>query len=186
MSTLRVASRPQAQDGSFVVTENSPTAAESARRSLARFELAFTRQRNAMRAQLGLGDDELTTLLYLSDHDQLTQRELVEVSSLSRSGVGSMVQRLEDLGLVDRVPHPRDGRVRLLQLSSRGSEWMRRARGAGDDERRRLLAAWPDGDLEMRARVLSAMAEATERACFEQAGAGSTPAPAPGDWRRWA
>ena len=66
----------------------------AAGRSLARLELAGIRHRNTVRARLGLGDDELTTLLYLLEHPRLTQRQLVAVSTLSRSGVGAMVSRL--------------------------------------------------------------------------------------------
>jgi DNA-binding MarR family transcriptional regulator len=184
MSALPVACRPEPQYGATVVTDDSSTAAESARRSIARFELASIRQRNAMRRRLGLGDDELTTLLYLTEHDHVTQRQLVGIGTLTRSGVGAMVQRLEDAGLVERVPDPRDRRVRLLQLSARGRQRMRKARGACDDERLRLLTARPVTELEALAGVLSSVAEATEH------DAGTPPSrnsgsPAPGDWRRW-
>jgi DNA-binding MarR family transcriptional regulator len=187
MPASSVASRPEPQDGATVVTDDSSTAAESARRSIARFELAGIRQRNAMRRRLGLGDDELTTLLYLTEHDHLTQRQLVGISTLTRSGVGAMVQRLEDAGLVERVPDPQDRRVRLLQLSARGRQRMRTARGACDDERLRLLTARPDAELEALAGVLSAVAEATEHdaATPPRNGGSAGPGGAQGDWRRW-
>jgi DNA-binding MarR family transcriptional regulator len=170
-----------------VVTDDSSNAAESARRSLARFELATIRQRNAMRSRLGLGDDELTTLLYLTEHDHVTQRQLVGISTLTRSGVGAMVQRLEDAGLIERVRDPRDRRVRLLQLSERGRRRMRTARGACDDEHRRLLAARPDAELELLASLLAAVTEATEDDAGGPSRNGGAPAKAvaPGDWRRW-
>jgi DNA-binding MarR family transcriptional regulator len=170
----------------FVATHDSPTAAEVARRSLARFELAAIRQRNAMRTRLGLGDDELTTLLYLSEHGQLTQGQLVAISTLTRSGVGAMVQRLEDAGLVERVEHPRDRRVRLLQLTDRGRQRMSTARGGSDGERERLLAARPEAELELLARLLSELTEATEHdAGASSHDAGPAAPRAQGDWRRW-
>jgi DNA-binding MarR family transcriptional regulator len=169
------------------VTDDSPTAAESARRSLARFELAAIRQRNAMRARLGLGDDELTTLLYLTVHGQLTQRQLVAISTLTRSGVGAMVQRLEEAGLVERVQHPQDRRVRLLQLTELARQRMRKARGRCDDERERLLAARPEAELEVLARLLSVLTEATEHDAGTSSRDRSSATPtAQRDWRRWA
>jgi DNA-binding MarR family transcriptional regulator len=187
MSGSQVASRPEPQASAFVATDDSPTAAESARRSLARFELAAIRQRNAMRSRLGLGDDELTTLLYLVERGQLTQRELVAISTLSRSGVGAMVQRLEGAGMVERVPDPRDGRVRLLRLTALGTRRMRKAAGAFDEERERLLATRPEAELDALARLLSAVAEAMERDAGSSSGDGRSAAPsAQGDWRRWA
>jgi DNA-binding MarR family transcriptional regulator len=183
MSALPLASRPEPQG--TVVTDDSPSAAEAARRALARFELAAIRQRNAMRSRLGLGDDELTTMLYLTEHGQLTQRQLVAISTLTRSGVGAMVQRLEDAGLVERVPDPRDRRVRLLQLTARGTQRMRKARGASDDARERVLAARLHADLELLAAVLDAVAEATERDAGAPSGERSAASSAQPDWRRW-
>ena len=184
MSVLSLASGPEPQG--TVVTDDRPRAAESARRALARFELAAIRRRNALRGRLGLGDDELTTLLYLTEHEQLTQRELVAISTLTRSGVGAMVQRLEDAGLVERVTDPRDRRVRLLQLTARGRQRMRKARGS-DDAREQVLAARPDEELELLAAVLDAVAEATERDADASAGERGTQAPSShADWRRWA
>jgi len=169
-----------------VAIDDSPTAAESARQALSRFELAAIRHRNAMRKRLGLGDDELTALLYLNEQESLTQRQLVEISTLSRSGVGAMVQRLEDAGLVERVPDPHDRRVRLLQLTVRGRQRVRAARGASDAERERLLAARSDDELEALSRLVSAVAEATEHAAGAPAGDGSPTPASHGDWRRWA
>jgi DNA-binding MarR family transcriptional regulator len=168
-----------------VVTDDSPTAAESARRSLARFELAAIRQRNVMRTRLGLGDDELTTLLYLSEHGQLTQGQLVAISTLTRSGVGAMVNRLEEAGLIERVQDPHDKRVRLLQLSARGSERMRQARGAYDGKLAELLGELPASELEALTRLLSAAADATEQDAGTEPDGGQAPASAQGDWRRW-
>lgn len=169
------------------MTDDRPRAAESARRALARFELAAIRRRNALRGRLGLGDDELTTLLYLTEHEQLTQRQLVAISTLTRSGVGAMVQRLEDAGLVERVTDPRDRRVRLLRLTARGRQRMRKARGGSDDAREQVLAARPDEELELLAAVLDAVAEATERDADASAGERGTQAPSShADWRRWA
>ena len=180
--------RPEPQGGELLslVSEDLPTAAESARRALARLELAGIRQRNAIRARFGLGDDELTTLLYLLEHSQVTQRQLVAICTLTRSGVGAMVTRLETAGLIERVQDPGDKRVRLLQLSARGAERMRAARGAYDDEIAELLEEQPESDLEPLGRLLAATADATEQDATTPTRDGRRGAArAQADWRRW-
>jgi DNA-binding MarR family transcriptional regulator len=167
-----------------VVTDDPPTAAETARRSLARFELAAIRRRNVVRTQLGLGDDELTTLLYLREHDHVTQRELIALSSLTRSGVGAMVSRLEDLGLIERLPDPADRRVRLLMLSARGARRLRDACGACDGEVDHLLAERPEDELQALSRLLGAVAEAIQGHAGVPHG-DHAPEPPSRDWSRW-
>jgi DNA-binding MarR family transcriptional regulator len=146
-----------------LATDDCQTATESARRSLARFELAAIRMRNVMRLRLGVSDDELAALLHLAEHSKLTQGRLVAVGTLSRSGVGAMVQRLEDAGMIERLPDPTDKRVRLLQLSPKGARRLREACGACDDNLERLLGRRSQEELDVLARLLTELAEATER-----------------------
>jgi DNA-binding MarR family transcriptional regulator len=146
---------------STVATDHIQTATESARRSLARFELATIRLRNAVRMRLGVSDDELTALLHLVEYTQVTQRQLVAIGTLSRSGVGAMVARLEDAGFVERVQDPTDRRVRLVQLSPTGERRMRAAYGACDDDLEQLLEGRPDEELEALAGLLTRLGDAT-------------------------
>ena len=143
-------------------TDDFQTPTESARRSLARFELAAIRLRNAIRLRLGVSDDELTALLHLLEYRQITQSQLVAIGTLSRSGVGAMVARLEDAGFVERVPDPTDRRVRLIQLSAKGQRRMRAAYGAYDNDLQAQLDRRPTAELEALASLLSRLAEATK------------------------
>jgi MarR family transcriptional regulator for hemolysin len=146
-------------------------------------KLAAIRRRNAARLRLGLGDDELTTLLYLRERSRLTQRDLVAFGTLSRSGVGAMVHRLEEAGLIERVPDPDDRRVRWLRLSAEGARELRKACGACEDELERVLAERPADELRELSRLLSALADVTERGL----GAPSRePRAAQPEWARWA
>lgn len=146
---------------STVAIDHLQTATESARRSLARFELATIRLRNAVRMRLGVSDDELTALLHLVEYTQITQRQLVAIGTLSRSGVGAMVARLEDAGFVERVQDPTDRRVRLVQLSLTGERRMRAAYGACEDDLEQLLDGRPDEELGALASLLTRLAETT-------------------------
>ena len=145
-----------------MATDDSQNPTESARRSLARFELAAIRLRNAMRLRLGVSDDELTALLHLVEHPQITQGRLVAIGTLSRSGVGAMVARLEDAGLVERTQDPTDRRVRLVRLSAAGERRMRAACGGYDDDVERLLSARAAHELEALAGLLARLADAAE------------------------
>jgi DNA-binding MarR family transcriptional regulator len=169
-----------------VATDDFQTATESARRSLARFELAAIRLRNAARLRLGVSDDELTALLHLVEYRQITQGQLVAIGTLSRSGVGAMVARLEDAGFIERVQDPTDRRVRLLQLSALGSRRMREAYGPREDDVTGLLSKRRREELEPLAALLLELTATTQShaGAAEQepplAGANGTPA-----WQKW-
>jgi hypothetical protein len=74
--------------------------------------------------------------------------------------------------------------VRLLQLSARGAQRLREACGACDDAVERVLAARPDDELHALSRLLSSVAEATQRHAGSAGGA-QAPVAATRDWRRW-
>jgi DNA-binding MarR family transcriptional regulator len=157
------------------------------RRALAGLELAALRHRSAVKRALGVGDEELCALLHLVHHGGASQRELAELTTLSRSGTGAMVQRLEHHGLVRRRPQPGDRRTRVVELSPSGRERMQRAYRELDAA---LAAALPasDADLEALTRLLDGLRQAAEHAQTGLRGATPAPPPAPpGEpiWRRW-
>ena len=156
------------------------------RRALAGLELAALRHRSAVKRVLGVGDEELCALLHLVQHGGASQRELAELTTLSRSGTGAMLQRLEQHGLVERRPQPGDRRARVVELSAAGRERMRRAYRELDAA---LAAALPeDTDLEALTRLLDRLRHAAVQARAELGDASpAPPPPPPGEpiWRRW-
>ena len=152
-------------------------------RSLAALELAAVRYRGGVRRRLNVGDEELTALLYLAHHGGVPQRRLAEITTLSRSGAGAMIQRLEHDGFVERHTDPADRRLRVVELSAAGRERVHDAYRDLGDATDRVLDATDPADLERLAGVLSNLA----------AGARTTHevdpplAPAERDpiWRRW-
>ena|ERR1700752_2196742 len=80
---------------------------------------------SVLRSLAGL---ELAALLYLAHHGSVPQRRLAEITALSRSGAGAMIQRLEQDGLVERRSDPADRRLRFVELSAEGRRRLR-----GDD-----------------------------------------------------
>jgi DNA-binding MarR family transcriptional regulator len=156
------------------------------RRSLAALELASGRYRGDVRQRLSVSEEELSALLFLAHHGSVPQRHLAEVTTLSRSGAGAMIQRLEHDGFVERHTQPSDRRLRLVELSATGRQRMTRAYGELDAAVERSLADRSPGELEALARLLDALAEATLAAGGGE-DCGSPPSVAAGDpiWRRW-
>ena len=56
-------------------------------------------------------------LSYLSQHGPLRPSELVEIFDVDKAAVSRQLQHLVDLGLVDRVRDPADGRASLVSAS---------------------------------------------------------------------
>ncbi|MDA0184353.1 MarR family transcriptional regulator [Solirubrobacter phytolaccae] len=90
--------------------------------ALAALELAGMQRRGELRRRLRVGDEELTALLHLAHHERLAQRRLGELTGLSRSGAGAMIQRLEEHGYVRRWADPEDRRLRWIELTPAGRE----------------------------------------------------------------
>jgi DNA-binding MarR family transcriptional regulator len=158
------------------------------RRALAGLELAALRHRSAVKRVLGVGDEELCALLHLVHHGGASQRELAELTTLSRSGTGAMVQRLEHHGLVQRRPQPGDRRTRVVELSPAGRERMQHAYRELDAALAAALPHVSDADLEALTRLLDGLRHAAEHARAGLRGAAPAPPPAPpGEpiWRRW-
>ncbi|MDA0159785.1 MarR family winged helix-turn-helix transcriptional regulator [Solirubrobacter ginsenosidimutans] len=152
-------------------------------RSLAALELAAVRYRGGVRRRLNVGDEELTALLYLAHHGGVAQRRLAEITTLSRSGAGAMIQRLEHDGFVERHTDPADRRLRVVHLSTAGRNRVHDAYRDFGDATDRVLAATDPADVERLAGLLGGLAAAAETTH-----AVDPPlAPAARDpiWRRW-
>lgn len=166
--------------------EPAPTPAATLRRSLAALELAALRYRGAVRRRLNVGEVELSALLSLAHHGGLEQRQLAEMITLSRSGAGALVQRLEQDGLVERRTQPGDRRLRFVELSATGRERVGAAYRELDAASERLLAERPAAELEALASIVDALVDATRAALGDE-----PPELPPSDahddpiWRRW-
>lgn len=64
--------------------------------------------------------------------------ELAEAAQVTKQTAGYLVDQLEQLGYVERVPDPSDGRARLVRLSDKGEE----VRAAARQIEERIEAEW--------------------------------------------
>jgi DNA-binding MarR family transcriptional regulator len=85
---------------------------------------------------------------------QLT--ELAQLAGLSKQSIGEFVVDLEQLGYVERIPHPTDRRAKIIRLTKRGMEAQAAAREIFADIER----SWAEQIGEKR---VAALREALER-----------------------
>lgn len=95
--------------------------------------------------------------------DPLTLRELAETFKLDISTINRQVGAMLDQGLVDRVPDPEGGIARKIRPSVKGLELL-----AGDLVQNhrgleKVVADWPDEDVEQLSRLVERFNESVER-----------------------
>ncbi|WP_101437350.1 MarR family winged helix-turn-helix transcriptional regulator [Amycolatopsis echigonensis] len=132
-------------------------------RSLAsRLRLAVVRLNRRLRAQRVADDVSLTQIAALSTlhkcgpltPGQLAAKEGVQPPSMTR-----VIAALEEMGFVERRPHPTDGRQAIVELSEDGLAFVRKAISVREAWLDRQLAELGEEELE----VLSRAAEIIDR-----------------------
>lgn len=66
---------------------------------------------------LGLTTGQFPILLELWGEDGLTQKQLVTRLDLEQATVANTLARMERDGLIERKPHPQDGRAQMIRLT---------------------------------------------------------------------
>ena len=107
-----------------------------------RLRLSVGRLARRLRQQSlgGLTPSQRSTLATLGNHGPMTMGRLARIESISRPSATGIVSRLLEQGLVDRRPHPDDGRAMLVGLSSAGTAVLEQ----GKRERTAVLAEYLD------------------------------------------
>jgi DNA-binding MarR family transcriptional regulator len=112
-----------ADDAGEPDTGGSPTAAAVAA-AVYRTELAGYHHRAGRAEQLRLEKGDVWALEHLASSAGLTATDLGQRLGLSSGGVTVLVDRLERAGHVERHPHPRDRRKRLLSITPAARRWL--------------------------------------------------------------
>jgi DNA-binding MarR family transcriptional regulator len=96
----------------------------------ARLRLAIARVARRLRQEAGtdLGPAQTAALATIERHGPLTPSEVAQRERIKRPTATRLVASLVDLGLVERAPHPSDGRGSLLTATSEGRSLLRRLR----------------------------------------------------------
>ena len=81
--------------------------------------------------------------------------DVAQVLGLDKSTVSRGITQLENLGLIERVGDPDDGRARLLRLTTTGAERFDAMRAQRQTEFRAILTRWNPTDLADLGRLLA-------------------------------
>ncbi|MDT7546347.1 MAG: hypothetical protein QOE99_2457 [Actinomycetota bacterium] len=110
-----------------------PTATDTALASSLRLSvMRLARRLRAQRADTSLTLSQLAALATLDVHGALTPGELAAHEKISPPSMTKIVAALESSGLVDRAPHPTDGRQVLLAVSREGQALIKENRRRRD------------------------------------------------------
>jgi DNA-binding MarR family transcriptional regulator len=103
--------------------------------------LAMHRRTDALLAPTGVTADQFVVLAALAKGEALTQSELVTRTTSDPNTLRAMLVLLERQGLIERRPHPTDGRARSVSLTRKGRSAFHKLWRASDPLRSRLDAA---------------------------------------------
>jgi DNA-binding MarR family transcriptional regulator len=95
--------------------------------------MRLSRRLRAERPDYGLTLTQIATLGTIDRHGPLTPREIADHEKVRPPSMTRILAHLEERGLIDRTPHPSDGRQHLVSLTSE-------ARGLLREDRRRREA----------------------------------------------
>jgi DNA-binding MarR family transcriptional regulator len=115
----------------------------------------LVRQMRAAAAQHELSLTEIAVLGRLGRHGPATTAELARAEGMRPQSMSAAVAALEERGLVERKPHPSDGRQVNLALTEKGAAlrsstkdlkraWLAQATAGLDEEERQALARASD------------------------------------------
>jgi len=96
----------------------------------AHLRLVINRAARRMRQEAGteLRASHASALTSVELHGPLTPSELAEIERIKRPTATRVLRGLEEEGLVERTPDPKDGRSALISLTGEGRERLRRLR----------------------------------------------------------
>jgi DNA-binding MarR family transcriptional regulator len=115
-------------------------------------------------AHLGLTPDQFTVMRTLREHDGITQRQLSLLISSDPNTVASLLNRMEQAGLVERKTHESDRRANRLGLSRRAKTRYEAARRLAVALQEEVLNALPEPSREKFLEQLAVIADACRTA----------------------
>jgi MarR family transcriptional regulator, transcriptional regulator for hemolysin len=124
------------------------------------------RKRFEQRARdLGLTRSQWQVLAWLSQHEGIHQNGLAELIEIEPITLARIVDRLAAPGLVERRPHPRDRRIRLLHTLPAAHGVLEQMWAIAAATREEALSAVPAGERERLMELLLSIKSNLIRAC---------------------
>lgn len=147
-----------------MVTDRTATKRVTAAALATQLRDAIIRLNRRLRQVRPIGDvtqSQLSALTSLELAGAMTPRELAEAERVQPPTLTKMLAKLEERGLVQRTPHPSDGRQVILSATEAGRRIFaehRRARDAWLTKRLAALTAEERDTLRAAAEILSRLA----------------------------
>ena len=96
----------------------------------------------------------------LSENDGQSQRQLSTQLGIHRNVMVTVIDRLEHLGLVDRMPHPDDRRAFAVTLTQKARELLPKLDGQGVSQENEITASLTDAERKAVLQLLQRMSTA--------------------------
>lgn len=113
----------------------------------------------------GLTRSQWQVLAYLARNKGINQSALAELLEIEPITLTRIADRLEDMGLIERQPHPSDRRVWLLHLTTAAYPKLAQLRRLGDLTRGEALLSISETDRAHLLKILLTMRENLAQAC---------------------
>ena len=124
---------------------------------------ALHRHSNRHFLQFETTADQYVLLSYLAEEDGITQKELSARCSSDARTIGTMIELLEQKGLVKRQPHPSDLRAWQVFLTKNGRARHAQLRKNSEEVREILYSTLEPEELAIIHKALDRIAEAFEK-----------------------
>ena len=111
-------------------------------------------------AHLGITPDQFTVMRTLLENEGITQRRLTELMSSDPNTVASLLERMEQAGLVERQSQEKDRRAHWLRLKPRGKRKYETAREIALTMQAEILTVLPVDAREKFLEELDVVAQA--------------------------
>lgn len=108
-------------------------------------------------APLGITRSQWWVLAFISRNDGLQQTRLAFELDVGKVALGSLIDRLEASGFVERRADSKDRRVKRVFLTDAARELMSKIQPINDEFNAKILEGIPREDLELTSRTLYAM-----------------------------
>lgn len=108
-------------------------------------------------APLGITRSQWWVLAFISRNDGLPQTQLAHELDVGKVALGSLIDRLQAAGFVERRADEKDRRVKRVFLTETAFELIKKIGPINDSFNARILKGIPREDLELASRTLYAM-----------------------------
>jgi DNA-binding MarR family transcriptional regulator len=105
-------------------------------------------------AQWETRPSQFAALMVLGERGPISQRDLAGLIGVDPRNLVTLVDSLEDRGLVARGPHPKDRRRHAVELTAAGRRFLRQLQRSGAAVERDMLAGLDDSERAALGRLL--------------------------------